>query len=633
MRKEPVLLAIGIVASSLAIVLFPLQTATGFSEEEAFAECPFYPSHEQLYLSNNTRAIDRVALRLKQANPGSQSAAAAQPHNLVDTYIFDRMARDGVNPAPLSSDEEFLRRAWLDATGRIPSSDDVRAFLADSSAAKRDSLIERLVGSDEYVDRWTNFFGDLLRETANSTQFNLPVQGRNAWYDFIRQSVKTNKPYTRFVTETITGTGNDWDQGATNFLHRWRQGNGPIQDTYDNLAAAVGSTFLGMSLECISCHDGGGHTNAINLFLTTRTRQDFWKTAAYFSRVTFPAAERVPDPNDPKVVYNRFSVTEATTGGYRLNTTTGNKTPRQPLPDKTNTITPRFILTGEASGSNEPYRVALARQLTTGLGVRQLARATVNYIWKELFGIGIVEPAENFDLLRIAEDAVLPPGWSLQSTHPELLEALADEFINSNFDIQRIIRLLMQSSTYQLSARYDGEWSDRLIPYFARKYPRRLKAEELHDAIVKATNMPPNPLFEVQFKTEKFPWAMQLPDPTEPRNNGTSRAFLDLFLRGNRDSVPRSDATSLTQELNMMNNTFITSRVSRNGTTTVALLLKNNSTPVDLVGEIYLATLSRRPTPEEQASAVKYISRGTLAQKLEDLQFVLLNKVDFIFNY
>ena len=204
----------------------------------------------------------------------------------------------------------------------------------------------------------------------------------------------------------------------------------------------------------------------------------------------------------------------------------------------------------------------------------------------------------------------------LQPSHPELLDALAGDFRKSNHSVKHVLRTICRSNAYQLSARYDGEWSDRLIPYFARKYPRRLKAEELHDAIVKATNMPPNPLFEVQFKTEKFPWAMQLPDPTEPRNNGTSRAFLDLFLRGNRDSVPRSDATSLTQELNMMNNTFITSRVSRNGTTTVALLLKTNSTPVDLVGEIYLATLSRRPTPEEQASAVKYISRGTLAQKL-----------------
>ncbi|MBI3940152.1 MAG: DUF1553 domain-containing protein [Acidobacteria bacterium] len=626
--------AAGVFAAALAIIAFSPETASGYAEESSFGDCPFYASHESLYVSNNSREINKIAVRLKGVPAVVQPGVKAQPHNLVDRHIFDKMGRDGVNPAPLSSDEEFLRRATLDATGRIPSADDVRNFLGNGDPAKRDSLIERLVASPEYVDRWSNFLGDLVKEIGNSTQINLSVQGRNAWYDFIHDSLKANKPYNQFAAEMITATGNNWDDGAANFIQRWRQGNGPAQDTFDNLAAAVGSSFLGLSLECLSCHDGAGHTNSINLFLTSKTRRDFWGMAAHFSRITFPAAERVPDPVNPKVLYNRFLIKETASGDYRLNTTTGNKTPRRPLAGEPNIATPRFILTNEAPATGEPYRVALARQLSSKPGNRQFARATVNYIWKELFGIGIVEPAENFDLLRLDPGSALPGDWSVQPTHPELLEALADEFINTNFDFQRMVKLLLQSSTYQLSSRYEGEWSDAYIPYFARKFPRRLKAEELHDAIVQATNVAPNPLFEVQFKTDKTPWAMQLPDTSEPRNNGSSRVFMDVFLRGNRDSVMRSGESSLAQELNMMNNTFVTSRISRNSpTSTVARVLKGISTPLDRINELYLATLSRRPTPEEQADAIGYITKGAITTRLEDLQFVLLNKVDFIFNY
>jgi hypothetical protein len=635
----------------------------GYSQDDTYADCTYYPAHKELFLSNDARRdreIRRVALGLKRFSGAPVKTAEMQPRGFIDWAILAKMKNDAVNPAPLASDEEFLRRVYMDVTGRIPSADDVRAFLADSSADKRDKLIDRLLDTPEYVDRWANFFGDLLQVVNTSTQTNLYGQGRNAWYDYIKKSLAEDKPYSQFVTEMITATTTDkytsFENGPSNFIVRWRQGNGPVQDTYDNLAEAVGRAFLGLNINCISCHDGGGHTNSINLFLTSETRRDFWEMAAYFSKIQAINQERLYDAANPNNTnLYRWKIIENATREYTLNTNNGNKQPR--VGTKPNeTVKPVFLLSGEAPAMGESYRVALARQVT---GNRQFARATANYIWKELFGLGVVEPADNFDLMRISSKSTLPEGWTLQATHPELLEALADHFINSDYDLKDLISTIMRSATYQLSSRYDGEWSDTYIPYFARKFPRRLKAEELHDAIVKATGIPPNPPFTVQyitvappvppatqnvasFRNETIYWGMQLPDSTLNRGSA-SGAFMDTFLRGDRDAIPRSSESSLTQELNMYNNTFVTSRVKNTTMTiggtpyasTVSSLLKKNLDPGGLVNELYMVTLSRRPSPTEQAAGVAYItsSKRTLAAGLEDLQFVLLNKVDFIFNY
>ncbi|HEY3132975.1 MAG TPA: DUF1549 domain-containing protein [Acidobacteriota bacterium] len=666
MNRKAIVLTAGVLIAACALVLRPTFVTRGYSQDGTYADCTYYPSHKEMFLSNDARRereVGRISLRLKKFPSLPVKAAQMQPRNFIDWAILTKMNYDGVAPAPMSTDEEFLRRAYLDVTGRIPNPDDVRAFLADNGPNKRDALIEKLLQTPEYADRWANFLGDLLQVTSTNTQGVNLYQGRNTWYDYIKKSLADGKPYSEFATDMIaaatTDTNTSFENGPSNFIVRWRQGNGPIQDTYDNLAEAVARDFMGLNINCISCHDGAGHTNSINLFLTSETRRDFWGMAAYFSKIQGINTERLYDPQNPNNnnLY-RWKIIDNPTREYTLNTSNGNKQPR--VGSKPNeTVKPLFILSGEAPAQGESYRAALARHVT---GNRQFARATANYVWKELFGLGIVEPADSFDMMRISSKSTLPEGWTLQATHPDLLEALADDFINSGYDFRNLIETIMKSATYQLSSRYDGEWSDKYIPYFARKFPRRLKAEELHDAIVKSTNYPPNPPFQVQymsvtpptppatqltvsFRNETYYWAMQLSDTASnfPGNNGSSRDFLNTFLRGNRDAIPRSSESSLTQELNMYNNTFLTSRVKNttvtiNGTpypTTVASLLKKNLAPADLVNELYLATLSRRPSPEEQAAGVAYITgnKRTLAIGLEDLQFVLLNKVDFIFNY
>ena len=155
-----------------------------------------------------------------------------------------------------------------------------------------------------------------------------------------------------------------------------------------------------------------------------------------------------------------------------------------------------------------------------------------------MFNLGLVDPVDTMDPARMDPASPPPAPWTLQATHPELLNQLAAELIARNFSLREFIRLLVQSSAYQLSSRYEGDWQVEYVTLFARHYPRRLYAEEIADAIVKATGVPGG--FTVPGWTDvQLPWAMQLPDTV---SGGGPAAFLNSFLRGNRDNQPRSQA-------------------------------------------------------------------------------------------
>src|SRR5207302_5025974 len=175
--------------------------------------------------------------------------------------------------------------------------------------------------------------------------------------------------------------GDNFANGAANYWVRQMQANGPIQDQYDNLAAASGEKFLGMPFLCLSCHNGLGHLELVNTYLKSKLRYDFWGEAAFFARTRAQRIQYTDPANNNNV--NKFDVEDNTTGSYQLNTTSGNKTPRQPVNGQS-TASPAFLLTGEAPRTGEAYRDALGRILTSH---KQFPRATANYIWKEMFGL------------------------------------------------------------------------------------------------------------------------------------------------------------------------------------------------------------------------------------------------------
>lgn len=545
------------------------------------------------------------------ADTAKRRAVSARSSSFIDAHVDAKLAANGIAPAAIAGDEEFLRRVTVDLTGAIPTAAEVEAFLADPSGDKRAKKIDALLASPAFTDRWTMWFGDLVQNVQIATNSREYYIGRNAYYQWIRASIAANKPYDAMVRELLAGEGNSFESGVANYIVRQIQRNGPPQDTFDNLAAHSAEKFLGMPLLCLSCHDGKGHLELVNWYLRGKTRDDFWKMAAFFSRTTARGI-RHNDPAFPNANIFRFEVATNPAGTYRLNTTDGNKSPRAPVAGQSDVVTPAFLTTGEEPRPGEPYRVAYGRMLTAD---RQFARATVNYLWHEMFGTGLVEPLNAFDLTKL----------ETQPSHPQLLEDLAGAFIASNYDLRATLRTIALSSAYQRSSKYDGPHPD--VTYFARRNPRRLHAEVLLDAIVSATSVPFRFTVNGLGSVSK---AMQLPDPTEARRAPAS-VFMQTFGRGNRDDVLRTNDGAISQALSMMNDPIVTQRVRRANNSTVQQLLAATSDPGTIADRLYLATLSRRPTAAERTAAIDYLRGGPLAERTEDLQFTLLNTLEFLF--
>jgi len=614
------LLALALVAPALmmadekpaAVCARPLTMISPRQEQEALV-------HK---LSVTAEAV--AGRRRASVPPGGTAPPFAFPPtvNFIDADLFAAMKKDNVAPTQLASDTEFLRRVTLDLTGQIPDSATVQSFLADTSANKRAKMIDQLLASDAFVDRWTMWFGDLVQNVSAASNSREFPGGRNAYYQYIHDSIKGGKAYDQMVREIISGLGDSYSVGQANFIVRQLQPNGPPQDAYDNLAASSGAQFLGMPLLCLSCHNGLGHLDLVNTYLKSHTRYDFWGNAAFFAKAR--AQRQSADPNNKNIL--KYMVSDAANGAYQLNTNSGNKTPRTPFNGET-TVAPVFFLTGEGPRPGEPWRDAYGRILTAN---PQFARAAVNYLWKEMFGLGIVEPTNNIDPNRLDPNN-LASGQTLQPTNAQLLTDLTNELIADKYDLRALLRTITNSSSYQLSTVYTpGNWNEQWTTYFARHLPHRLMAEETLDAIAKATNVP---ITYTVTNLGTVTSAMKLPDTTEPRNNAYGR-FLDEFGRGNRDDQARSNDSSIAQALSLMNdNTIVVSRVHKaTANSTVAKTLASTTDPGTIADQIYLATLARKPTSSERAQAIAYINGGNLQQRTEDLQWTLLNSLEFLFD-
>ncbi len=604
------------------------------------SDCTYLESPAKFRFKSEDGYAERSAMTSKVANhiyalsaaPSTIDANLMPRKNFIDSSIFDRMAAAHIPSAPLATDAEFLRRTMLDLTGRIPTPDDFNIFLADSDPSKRDRLVDSLIGTPEFVDKWTMFFGDLFKNTSVSTNVTRYVQGRDAFYLYIKDAVATNKPYDVMAREIITATGDSFETGQANWVIGGLIPGGPAQDNYDGQAAHFASTFLGVNaIDCLLCHDGARHLDSVNLWGSKQTRMNMWGLAAYFARVQMTTQTVSTNPTAIKRI-----VSDLATGDYRLNTTTGNRSARQPV-NGIALVNPRnpFMMSMGAMpanggvGANESRRQALARQTIPNI---QFSRAIVNYIWEKFMVEGFVSPANSFDPARLDPNNPPPNAWSLQPTNPELLNQMAVWFRDNGYDIRALISLIAKSNAYALSSTYPGAWKVDYVPYYARKYVRRLDAEEVNDAVQKATGI------GTAFTFDYLPavtWAMQLPEPREPlRGNAATGQFLNSFGRGDRDTSFRRNDGSLLQSLNMMNSAVVMSRIHQNNTgSTVSAILSATSDPSALISALFQYTLSRNPTPDEMTLLLNTYRGQTVRAATESLQWVLLNKLDFLFNY
>ena len=586
-------------------------------------------NHPPIPKTSTASELDQLTTRVtaKAAKSKADPPKSIVRKNYIDGYIFGKMEQDHVPNAPLSSDEEFLRRVTLDLIGRIPQPEQVRAFVADKDAAKRDKLIDELTNakvdpaaiphpSAPFLDRWTYFFGDLFKNAGPE----IGIKGRNLFADFINTALLLDIPYNQVVTEMLTASArSNWQSGPSGFLARNHADDADgltinHEDTIEDIAISSSRYFLGINLECISCHDGAKHLEKINLWLSQRKRDEFWRQASFFGGVRISRAfgigqEFAVKDDEPRFDLKYPSVKRVQR--YRKD------------------VTPTFVLTGQTQAAGENPRAAYARLLTAD---PQFARATVNMIWAELMGVGIVDPPFDFDLDRQDPKNPPPAPWTIQPSHPELLDALAKDFVANNYSLRHMMRVITKSSAYQLSSRFAGEWRPQYATYFARRFVRRLPAEQLYDAIAQSTNVFVD--FTISGTGEKVKYMLQTHDPSDLGGKDLEdiRSLVSTFGQSNRDQGDKSLAGTMVQTSALLNSNFIKDRV-RADKGRLAALMKADPPPSNetVVAELFLATLGRLPVDKEKALAVAQLQQYR-ESGAEDLLWSLLNRTEFLFN-
>ena len=630
---------------------------TGYQDPD----CPFFGPQRERFMTDAMRRTsgmpaahrlsamtEAVVQAIAYVPGGSRTYDYTQAHKAgsIDSYIYADFQANGITPAPRTTDWEFIRRVTLDLTGRIPKPDRVISFIADTTPDKRAKLVDELMAKPEFVDKWTMYFGDLFQNTTvkQSTGTNRQAGGRNAFYAWIKDAIVTNKPYNQMAKELISASGdNSFTGAALNYLVGGYVTMGPVQDIMDQMSANTFDTFLGIThVNCVLCHNGRGHLDGISLWGMNATRYQAWQLASYMSH-TQAAVVRY-DPNNNNTYYwSLLNNTKGFTNDYTLNTLTGNRPARQPATgcksgQPCNFVPPQYIFTGDSPKAGEDYRTSLARSIT---GDFQFARAAVNYLWAYFFGRGIVDPPDTFDPMRLDPDNPPPAPWTLQPSNARLLNGLAQHFIDSGYDVRALMREIVNSDTYQLSANYPGQWSAAWEQYFARKFVRRLWGEEVLDAVAQATGVFPNMAVTGMTQSDgttplRVNYAMQLPDVLNT-TDGTTDAFLNSFIRGNRDDQPRKPDGSILQALNLMNSSLIETKLAATGANSSPLITQAAALGnTDAVNRLYLTILSRYPSKDEMATASASLpaASGTARNNaIQDLAWALFNKVDFVFNY
>ena len=588
---------------------------------------------------------EQVTAQAVALRPGGAAAGLVERRNFIDEALFSKMEQDGVPHAGLASDREFQRRVYLDVIGRIPTLEETLAFERDAAADKRDRLIDHLIASDEFVERWSYYFEDLFRAG------NRMGHGKNLFHYWIEEWLTLDRPYSDVVADLLTQGGKSSHSlpgglyFARDFVKAKDDPDEPDAhdlvnraDSIDEFTITYGKVLLGMNLGCISCHDGVNHLEQVNLYLTGKKREDFFRQAAFFGNTRM-----IMNWENGFQANTEYTVDDVEPG-YPTESESIVRVPRTGGPNA-----PKFILTDEPARPGELPRDELARLLT---GHLQFSRATANRIWAELMGVGIVEPIEDFDLARYYPDQEVPEGWTVQPSHPYLLDELARDFQKSDFSFKHLVRTIVSSSAYQLSSKFDGEWKPEYGRYFARRYVKMLSPVQLHDSLVTATAVPGD------YKTgsEQAQLARQLLDPAHV--GAEVSEFLRAFGQQSRDEMPTRTPASSLQAMLMMNSELVLDRIQAEGGGRVSRMLDQlesdrivaaeawraatgtDPAPGDLdravnrglVEKLYLSTLSRRPLGAELDVALGALAKDR-AQGLENLQWALVNKPEFLFNY
>jgi hypothetical protein len=504
-------------------------------------------------------------------------------YNFIDHDINAKLQRMKILPSQLCTDAEFIRRASFDLTGMPPTAERTRAFLTDTtdSQAKRNKLIDELISSPAYVDYWANKWADLL-QCSSAT---LGQKGVWVFYNWIRQSLKDNKPYDQFVRELLLAEGSAYQDPPANYYRVLREPG--------KIAEDVTQTFLGVRFNCNKCHD---HP------FEKWTQNQYYEFGAYFARVAIKRGTLGKD------VIRTFTGDNTTVAGEEIvypNYEGGEV---------------KYLRTGLDAKPKVPFGQAPAidpagdrrEALVAWLTAKDnplFAKAMANRVWSYFFGRGIIDPVDD---IRSSN----PP------SNPALLDALTKYFVENRLDVRQLMRTICQSRTYQLSI-VKNRWNEDDQINFAHANPRRLSAEQLVDAVAVCTGT-----------KEKFKGlppglrAVDIPDGSVPGDD-----FLALFGRPQRQSAcecERTSNVSLSHAMNLINGSMIGNAVDASGNA-IAKLVDHEPNNQKVVEEIYYRVLSRPPSAKELAS-VDFSASSTRLEAAQDLTWALFNSPSFLFN-
>ncbi|MBL8792878.1 MAG: DUF1553 domain-containing protein [Planctomycetia bacterium] len=513
-----------------------------------------------------------------------QQLAQSPRHNYIDELVLAKLRALRIPPSGVSNDEEFIRRAFLDAAGILPTPDEVEKFLADSAADKRARLIDALLQRPEFVDYWTYKWSDMLLVSTR----RLPQPAAWSFYQFVRQSVASNKPWDRFARDILTASGSNLQNGAANYfvLHK---------DVTD-LTETTAVTFLGMSITCARCH---------NHPLEKWTQDQYWGMASLFARVAIKNGDRSGEVT-----------VQAQPSGDIPHPRRGEAMPPTPLDAKP-----------LAASSVQDRRAYFADWLTAPENP-YFAKALVNRVWRNFMGRALVEAEDD---LRQTN----PP------SNPALFDALAKDFTTHQYDVKHLIRAIMNSAAYQRSSKPlpENAADDR---FYSRYLIRRLSAEVILDAYSQVTKVP-TPFNQVLQGTAGgfnnyagYPLgtrALQLPDAQ------VVSQFLDSFGRPDRSvacSCERQQDSSVGQALHINNGKTLNDKLRAKGSRLDDWLTEKIDDE-EAVRRIFLLALCRKPTPAEQDRVIKLMQEAAAAQAprrevLEDLVWSVLSGKEFLFN-
>jgi hypothetical protein len=514
---------------------------------------------------------------------GADVSKAPRPaeRNFIDRHVFARLDLLGIAPSALATDAEFLRRACVAICGTTPTAAEAREFLADADPGKRARLVDRLLERPEYASYFALLWADVLRNRRGDQERAAAHTFR--FHRWVQESLAANKPFDVFAREILCAEGSVSDNPAVAW---YRTLDRPTEIVDD--AAQV---FLGTRMQCARCHH---HP------FEKWGQEDYWSFANFFSRLS-----RRGDSDDRNFTVSlqrgssRLTDNEPTSASYRK-TYEEVKPPGGPRLEETAGGDPRQALADWMRAPENPL----------------FARALVNRYWKHFFARGIVEPEDD---LRETN----PP------SNPELLDALAADFVASGYDLKHLVRTIANSATYQLSSE-PNEHNALDRQNFARFQPQRLPAEALLDAIDRAVGA------RTRFQgTRRDARAIELPD------EGGRNYFLEVFGKPDRASAcacERSEEVTLPQVLHLLNSREVLGKLAANESRP-AELARDPRPDVEKARELFLWVFARPPSAADEARALEHLagavdaekSEGSRRRAWEDLLWALINTKEFLF--